>query len=328
MKKRFPQKSLEARVLGSILSYNLIQSKDHVIAAVSGGADSICLLHLLSDLKEELKITLSACHFNHKLRGKESDKDQKFVEDLCKEKGIALILGEGGKSEDLKSEEKARNARYRFFKKLAGEKRGVKIALGHNSNDLSETLLFRLVRGSGMLGLSGIPACRENFIRPLLYIPRTEIERYLKNHDLRFKTDRTNFETKYSRNLIRLKVLPELAKINPSVVSTIAQESKNISQDLAYLRKMARNSFEKIVILENQDKIVLDQKKWLKLDPSLQRNTIILAIEKIGSKTDITSVQIEEVLSLIFKNIGKKYKSLPHSLRVTLEGGKISCTRN
>ncbi|MEK7096595.1 MAG: tRNA lysidine(34) synthetase TilS [Patescibacteria group bacterium] len=328
MKKRFPQKSLEARVLGSILSYQLIQSTDHIIVAVSGGADSVCLLHLLNNLKDELKITLSACHFNHKLRGKESDKDQKFVEDLCKEKGIALILGEGEKGEDLKSEEKARDARYRFFKKLIGEKRGVKIALGHNSNDLSETLIFRLARGSGMLGLSGIPISRENFIRPLLYIPRMEIEKFLKNHDLGFKTDRTNFETKYSRNLIRLKVLPVLAEINLSVVSTIAQESKNISQDITYLRKMAEESFEKIAILENQNKIVLDQKKWLKLDPSLQRNTIILAIEKISSKTDITSVQIEEVLSLISRNIGKKYKSLPHSLRVTLQNGKISCARN
>jgi tRNA(Ile)-lysidine synthase len=286
------------------------------------------LLNLLNNLALPLNFTLSACHFNHKLRGRESEKDQQFVQKFCLKKGIELKLGEAQKSENLKSEEKARDVRYRFFQKLIGEKRGTKIALGHNSNDLAETLLFHLVRGSGLIGLSGIPVSRQNFIRPLLSITRTEIEDYLKLSGLSYRIDKTNCNPKYSRNLIRHKILPGLFEINPRVISTMAQEAKNIALDVDLISILSEKNYKRILIKETEKEIVLNQKEWLLLHPSLQRHVLLKAIGKVSSKSDITSIQIEEVITLIFKGIGKKYKSLPHSLRVSLVDGKIVFARN
>ena len=215
------QTSLEYKVLNTIKENNLLQSGDKIVVAVSGGADSICLLYLLNKLKERLGITLEACHYNHKLRGEESDRDEKFVKKICQEWGIQASFSSAPEKNKFKNEEEAREARYLFFEKISEQDRGVKIAIAHTANDLTETFLLRLVRGTGIRGLRAIPLARKNFIRPLLHSTRSDVENYLKENNINYITDKTNYSLKYSRNFVRLKVVPLLYELKPNLNETV-----------------------------------------------------------------------------------------------------------
>lgn len=320
---KLPQTSLLYKVLQNIKENGLVFPGDTVVVAVSGGADSVCLFDVLDKLKHELKIKLVVCHYNHRLRGKDSYNDFEFVKKMASDRGVAFVGGEAEKDNLFKSEEDARNARYAFFEKILEEGRGDKVAIAHNKNDFVETFLLRLSRGSGMRGLKSIPSWREKFIRPLLSVSRKEIESYLKKEGLPFQTDTTNAEIDYTRNFIRLKILPLLLKINPNLIETISSNIVSLEEDYDLLDNLTIEAFEEIVVKESKEEVILSQKKWSVLHPSLQASVIRLAISKISSLTDITYRQIYDVVKMLQKGEGKKFKPLPHSLRVNLLSGNI-----
>lgn len=322
--EKISQKSIIYKVKKHIKENKLIAPGETVIVALSGGPDSMCLFDVLYKLKDHLQINLMACHYNHRLRGEESYNDEKFVKKYCGERGIECFFGLAEKENQFKNEEEAREARYSFFEKILGERRGAKIAIAHNSNDLAETFLMRLFRGAGLKGLSAIPSARKNLIRPLLSVSRSEIELYLKDEKISFRLDKTNNDPKITRNFIRLRILPLLVQyVNPNIVETLFNSAKIMEEDHAFLLLLAEKEYEKLALPEKSGQTILDRKKWLLLHPSLQRMVLRIALEKKKSLREITNKQISEVVEMIKKGEGKKYKPLPHSLRIELLSGNI-----
>lgn len=237
----------------TIKKYNMISHGDEVVVGLSGGADSVCLLLTLSELKSELGITVSALHVNHCLRGDESDRDEQFCIDLCQKKGIPIITGRfdvlsRAKADKTSTELAARDIRYEFFKEHT---KGKKLATAHNANDNAETVIFNLTRGTGIKGISGIPPCRENIIRPLIETTREQIEAYLNEKKQPFVTDSTNLTDDYTRNRIRHNVIPVLLSVNSSLFGTISTNSDNFRLDNSFIEEETDKAWENI-ITDNQ----------------------------------------------------------------------------
>ena len=226
-------------VLQTICEHNMLVRGERVVCATSGGADSVAMLRALCILKDELNISLFACHLNHGLRDDESDRDQAFVYDLCEKLKIPLYVEKVKIEGENSVEERAREARYAFFNRAAEHFDADKIATAHNAEDNLETLIFRLARGTGLEGLRGIPPVRGNIIRPLLFTPKAKILSFLKELDQEYVEDSSNATDDYTRNLIRHKILPVLSTINTEAVSNATRTIKNISADSDYLNRTA-----------------------------------------------------------------------------------------
>lgn len=227
------------KILSWMRGQCMTQPGDTVICAVSGGADSVCMLHVLLSLRNTLGITVEAAHFNHQLRSEESDRDEAFVRTLCAELGVVLHVDNGDvRARAAKThesvEEAARALRYAFFSSLPGL-----IATAHTQDDNLETVLLNLTRGTGLAGLCGIPPRRERFIRPMLAVSRAEIEAYLAQNGLSHVTDSTNFLPDARRNRLRQSVIPLLKAENPSLCETAFRMCRFLEADEAQLSAQA-----------------------------------------------------------------------------------------
>ena len=218
-----------------VRQYDLIHPGDTVIAAVSGGADSIALLFALFLLREEWGITLEAAHFNHCLRGEESNRDARFVEDFCARYGIPLHMCSGNVVPGEKGlEAAARDARYRFLRSLPG-----KVATAHTADDNAETVLMRLLRGTGLKGLGAIAPVSGNVIRPMLSVTRREVEAFLEEYALAHIEDSSNGEDTFLRNRIRHRIMPLLYEENPRIGENLSSMALNLRLDEACLSRLA-----------------------------------------------------------------------------------------
>lgn len=226
-----------------INEYDMLKKGDTVVVGLSGGADSVCLLYLLTDISKEYSLTVKAAHVNHMLRGKEADRDEMFVRKLCSDLSIELkvlkadvssIAKESGQS----TEEAGRNIRYGFFDEFGTN---VRIATAHNLDDCIETMLFNVSRGSGLHGLCGIQPVRGNIIRPMLYCSGEDIREYCRTNNIEFVNDSTNQEDIYSRNLIRHNVMPGLVSLNPAFYENAGRCIENLRLDDNYIDKCACN---------------------------------------------------------------------------------------
>ena len=233
-------------VKNTIQRCSMIKSGDTVIAAVSGGADSVALLHVLYSLQDELSFSLAACHVNHNLRGAESDGDEMFVRRMCRMMDIPLYVANIKVNEFRQKhdslEECARRLRYGFFEDIGKNKL---IATAHTASDNCETILINMVRGTALSGICGIPAKRDNIIRPLLYSTREDVERYCRENELDYVTDSTNLSDDYTRNKIRHKIVPLLREINPALYGAMSRLSDAASLDDAYLDGLATQLMQK-----------------------------------------------------------------------------------
>ena len=232
------------------LDLSLLPGGTKVLCAVSGGADSMSLLHCLFSRADELGIKVAAAHFDHCLRGEESKRDRSFVEDWCAEHGVEFASASGDVAEfarnnGLGTEEAARQLRYEFLEKAADELGCDVIATAHNADDNAETLLLNLARGTGLKGLCGIPPKRGRIIRPLLKATRSEIEEYLKAHGVSHVEDSTNAGDEYTRNIIRHRVMPVLREINPAFSDAALRTSGLLRDDEEYLSSLAAEFCEK-----------------------------------------------------------------------------------
>lgn len=224
--------------------YDMLPRGGVVLCAVSGGSDSMCLLHYLASHAEEGGYVLYAAHYNHRLRGAESDRDAAFVEAWCARRGIPFTLGGGDVAEEagrrgLGLEETAREMRYAFLEETREALSAVRIATAHNADDNAETLLLHLVRGSGLQGLTGIPPRRGNLVRPLLTTPRAEIEAYLNKYSVPHVEDSTNADIQYARNRVRREVMPILRELNPRLTESLSAAVSLLRADNDYLNARA-----------------------------------------------------------------------------------------
>ena len=236
---------MRCKALETIRAHGMLQ-KGHVLAAVSGGADSVSLLHLLLSLREEFGFSLEAAHVNHGLRGEEADRDERFVRALCAEWDVPLhVLRADVAAEAAKTGEGleacGRRVRYAFFDSLA---RG-EIATAHTRDDNAETVLLHLMRGSGLRGLCGIPPVRGSVIRPLLDVSRAEVEAYCAENGLSFVTDSSNASGAFARNRVRHEILPAMRTVNPAVSDALVRCSASLSKDADCLEALTRELLER-----------------------------------------------------------------------------------
>ena len=215
------------KLLKQLRQYNMVTSGDHVVCAVSGGADSVALLFGMYLLREKLGITLSAAHFNHRLRGEESDRDEQFVREYCSRYDIPLVVGSAQVVSGKKGlEAAAREARYGFFATLSG-----KIATAHTADDNAETVLMHLVRGTGLRGLGGISSVNGTIIRPMLTVTRREVLIFLEEYCLSYVEDSSNKTDDFLRNRLRHGVMPLLKKENPRFAENLSQMAMELRAD-------------------------------------------------------------------------------------------------
>lgn len=293
-------------VRNTIQTHNLIEKGDKVVCAVSGGADSVCLLHALLNLRSEYQLTIYAANVNHLIRGEESDYDSDFVKRICKAADVELFYREYDVpklSKELKmgTEECARMVRYEFFEEISKNLERAKIATAHNLNDNAETVLFRLIRGSSAEGLCGINHRRGNIIRPLLEVPRKDIEKYLRENNISYVTDSSNLTPDYSRNKLRLNVFPELREIFPDAEKKIVNASRFIKEDNDYLNSLA-TEFE--TEFSEDGYFIAD--KFNTLPACVKRRVAHSFLQKWGA-SDISSQNIEDFINLAKNESGKEF---------------------
>lgn len=282
----------------------LISPEDKIIVAVSGGVDSVVLLDVLNELKSQLKLELIVAHFNHKLRGAESDEDENFVKKFASELGIECYVRsedtkEYCKSKKISIQEGARELRYNFFETLRLIKGFDKIATAHNANDNAETVLLNLFRGSGINGLAGIQMKRGNIIRPLLFATRDEIEEYAYEKGLTYRVDSSNFKTTYRRNYIRLNLLPLISEnINPGIIETLNRTAQIFSELSEFIRHEALKIIKFVAVEENPGKILIDIQRLKNYLFFIQESVIISTIETFFNER-IDFARVLSVLNLI-----------------------------
>lgn len=297
----------------------MFNKKDRVIVAVSGGPDSISLLHILYNLKDELEITLYAAHVNHCLRGKEADADEEYVRNFCRNYSIEfrskrINIDEISKIKNISHESAGREARYEFFEEFRKEVSAQKIAIAHNSNDQAETILMRIMRGSGTEGLTGIKPVRDNiFVRPLINNSRDEIEKYCRENNLQPRIDKTNLEAIYSRNKIRLQLIPYMQEhFNKDIVQILNRLSDTIKVDNDYLEIISKEKYKKYCDVTSE-KVIISKKAFLEHDAILTR-IIRLAIYNIeGNLYNVERVHIYDIIHIQKQHTGKM-TMLPNNL--------------
>lgn len=240
---------MENKVSATIAQYAMLERQDTVLVGLSGGADSICLLHVLLALSaaKEYAFTVHCCHINHMLRGEQSDADEAFVRDLCSAKGVPLhVLRKDvamlAKERGIGLEECGRAVRYRYFGEVAATL-DAKIATAHTLSDSAETVLLNLTRGTALKGLCGIPPVRGRIIRPLIACTRQEVEAYLTERGIAYVTDESNLSAVYTRNKLRHEVIPVLLSINPSLLQGIARMTQSLTADSDYLEEQAKSAY-------------------------------------------------------------------------------------
>jgi tRNA(Ile)-lysidine synthase len=319
----------------TISEHNLIEDGDRIVIGVSGGPDSICLLHLLWSIKERYNLELFVVHLNHQFRGHEADKDAQYVKEFCDKLGVksfiySMDVEKYSKKMGITFEEAGRELRYKLFNKVADKTHSNKIAVAQNRNDQAETVLMRLIRGAGLEGLSAIDYIREDkIIRPLLDISRKEIEDYCLKYKLKPRIDKTNLKTVYTRNKIRLELIPYIEKnFNPNIIQTLWRSANILRDDDDYLNEVMLKTFNNISF-KAKNKLSIDLKKFKKLHVALKRRIIRKALEEIkGNLKGIGLVHIDAVLDLIkYNSVGGRI-DLPEHIIVELGYNSIDVKYN
>src|SRR4030042_1757812 len=301
--------TMDERVLHFVRRYNLAPQQGKLVVAVSGGPDSVCLLHLLNQLKAELGITLHAAHLNHMLRGHDSDADAVYVVELCANMGVPVTVERRDVSayqeeQHCSLEEAERQVRYTFLQEVAVSLGADRVAVAHTADDQAETILLHLVRGSGLRGLRGLQPLsfwntasgeKLTVVRPLLEVRHSETEAYCRIHQLSPCNDTSNMSPIFLRNRMRQELLPLLEKYNPSINEALLRPGHLLDDDYSFIEEMAAPLWAEVASRE-QASLVLNSAKLSSLHPSLQRYLLRRALEEfLGTLRDIETVHIEQM---------------------------------
>ncbi|MEG1389076.1 MAG: tRNA lysidine(34) synthetase TilS [Angelakisella sp.] len=275
----------------TVKTYHMFEHGDRIAVGVSGGADSVALLAFLCSLQQELSLTLVVCHLNHRLRGEESDGDEQFVRDLAAGYGLEFCLCSFDAAEEAKAagigvEEYSRNRRYAFFEECA---KGGKVATAHTLSDAMETVLFNLIRGTGVKGLCGIPRLRGNIIRPLRDCTRGEVEQYLEAIGQPYRTDSTNQSDDYSRNFVRHNIIPAMEQLNPALSTAMRRTMEQLEQQQRMTEQLAAQALPHIT----KEPFCFYRQPFLELPQPVARLLFMGWLEEVGAQ------QSERILTLM-----------------------------
>ncbi|MGH7890154.1 MAG: tRNA lysidine(34) synthetase TilS, partial [Thermodesulfobacteriota bacterium] len=316
----------KSKVLGqirkTIKKYNMVSPSETVVIGVSGGADSLGLLYILNELEEyDLKLIVS--HLNHGIRGKEAKKDAEFVEQAAEKLNLPFELQEADapglkKRSGLSLEEAGRELRYKFFKEVLHKYGAQKVATGHTLNDQAETMLMRLVKGSGPLGLSGIPPVSEgHIIRPLIEMPKSEIEDYLKSKGISWIEDSTNKSKLILRNRIRHELIPELEKYNPKIKETLSRTANIFRVEVDFIESRAQNWIDYVFKPRDEGELLGILSRYKTIPEALRLAALRIVIKKTkGNLRKISFNHISSIDELLFSENTSGEISLPDDLVV------------
>ena len=321
------------QAINTINKYGMIEMNDRIVVGVSGGPDSMCMLHILLRLKERYNLSIYGAHLNHQFRGEEADKDALYVRDICHKWGVPVFLKvfdvpAYAKELGLSAEDAGRIIRYRLYDEVDIEVGGTKIAVAHNLNDHIETIFMNLIRGSGLDGLVGIEATRDKIIRPLINTDRKDIEMYCEENGILARIDKTNLEPVYGRNKVRLELIPYIENnLNPNIMNTINRFSNIIYEEIDYLEIVSQNAFTdaakcftnviKYSIIKLQDFHI-----------ALKRRVIRAGLEKLpGGLKDIEYKHVEKIIAILNCKTGTAVV-LPNNLIAYISYNELILKRN
>lgn len=333
----------------TIASHHLIEPDEHIVLGLSGGPDSVCLFHMLLRLRQSMGLHLHPVHINHGLRPGAADRDQQYVEELCQSHGISCKVVSAdcnalARELHMTSEEAGRKLRYDAFyetarqiaAKMAAEAGGtledfskhVKIAVAHNADDQAETILFRVLRGTGTDGLAGIAYERKergfSVIRPVLDLPRTDVEEYCRRNDLHPMEDHTNQQSIYTRNKIRLELLPLLEReYNENIREGLRRMGTIAAADSDYLQTCAEESLQDLLREKTEDELVLEREGLAALHEALRHRILLKCFAESGLASDVSAERIAAADKIIGKKQAPKTVEFPRGYRLTVAGGLV-----
>ena len=325
---------MKEKVLETIKKYNLIENGDKLVLGVSGGPDSISMLNILNDIRNDknlhMEFDIIVAHVNHMIREEAKD-DEKFVEDFCKKIGVpfyskSIDVQKIANNNKIGTEEAGRNARYEFFDEILEKTNSNKIAIAHNKNDKVETIIMNMLRGSGIAGLKGIEPIKNNkYIRPLIECERFEIEQYCKENNIDARIDRTNFENIYTRNKVRNVVIPYIKQeFNPNIIQTMDRLSELVKEEDEYLENTVKNNYKELIIEEQEKQFVMDLKGFNKQEKVIKSRLLLYTISRLlGSTNGIEKIHIEDVIKLCENNIGNKYLTPNKNIKILIKNHRI-----
>jgi len=323
-------KNLQEEIVRFCTQHQLIKERDHILVAVSGGVDSVVLLHLLVQMSSVLQLKLDVIHVNHSLRGEEADRDQAFVEKLSEKYKLRcfsrkLNVPKYIERKGLSEEDGARILRYRFFEQILSKKKADSVALGHHANDQVETVIDHFLRGSGLRGLSGMAAKRDQFIRPLLFAKRCEIETYAALNSLDYIIDSTNELSIYKRNRIRSDLIPYLKKeLNPGLEEVVLRTVGIMRETEEYLNQNAKLSFETCLINQKKNKIILEIDSFLNYFIVIQKYIIYQILDRLEiHRSFLSSRTIDRILKIAKERISGKKISITSHAHVLVDHGQL-----
>jgi tRNA(Ile)-lysidine synthase len=309
------------KIKETIKKHSMLSGEEDVLIALSGGPDSVFLLHVMNNLREELKLNLHALYIDHGLRPEETPLEIEFCRKLCETLSIPFRT----KSVDVKSFAKekamnkqaaARELRYRVFEETAFETKVNKIALGHTADDQAETLLIRLLRGSGPIGLSGIPPVRGIFIRPLIEIQRQEIDGYLKEEKIDFIVDSSNLRKDYLRNKIRLSLIPMMKEVNPNIIETLSRTAAIFREEEKHFDIIVVKTLMRLISRKSDSRIELFLVPLEAMDKVILRRVLRRAIDETKGLWGIGFIHVEDIIELIRNGRTGDRLYLPKDIRV------------
>lgn len=306
----------------NIFRHGLFGHGSKIVVGCSGGPDSVCLLDILSKLQKKYKLELVVAHVNYGLRGNDASRDEKFVTNLAKKYSLPLeILKVKISKKSSNLEERLREIRYEFFEKIRNKFEADRIAVGHNLNDQAETVMLRILRGTGLRGLGAIRFKNNFVVRPLLNVSRKEILGYLRKNKMRYRTDKTNLGTDFTRNKVRNALFPYIKKsFNPNIEQILYKFSQSAADDYDFLER-----YSKLWLVANKN---LRVSKLNTLHPSIQRLVIRLFIEKHKlNLRQIESSHVEEAIKVVKSNKNKRQRITFKGLKIERKGDRLVISR-
>lgn len=288
---------------------NLIEKGDSIVSAVSGGSDSVFMLEMLLAIKDDYDLKIIVSHVNHGLRGAEAQRDEDFVKNLAEKNGLIyevehIDMAGYAKEHSLTCEEAGRKLRYLFFEEIKEKYKADKVAIAHNENDVAETTFLNIFRGTGLDGLESIPLRRDFYIRPILCFEKSEILDFLKENNIHYVDDSTNFTNDYKRNMIRNEIIPFIKKnFNENIVSSMSRLASIAKENNLYLEDIINDKYKAIVIANTIDREGFNELKHYEKTLVLRK----FLRENLNYLNNISKDNIEDMINLIKLDSGKKY---------------------
>ena len=324
---------MKNKVLETIRKYNLIENGDKIVLGVSGGPDSIAMLNILNEIRNDKKIDLIfeiiVAHINHMIR-EEAVEDERYVKEYCNKKEIefyskSIDVQKLANNNKIGTEEAGRMVRYEFFDEILKKTNSNKVAIAHNKNDKAETIIMNLMRGSGISGLKGIEEKRGKYIRPLIECDRSQIEKYCEEEQLDPRIDKTNFENDYTRNKIRNTVIPYIKQeFNPNIINTLNRLSELVKEEEEYIEKQVEKTYNSLILEENEKQIILDLKKFNKEEKVIKSKLVLYTITRLfNTSKGIEKIHIEDIIKLCANNVGNKYLTPNKNIKILVKNHKI-----